>query len=183
VAEKAGLDDKTVATVREEMETRSEIPHVETRKDRKGRKQPARKKRGRPPKDKSAPAEGRSSHGGKMVRLEAEPERPPPEPEPSVDPPDDEPVLFPDPPPESPPPAALTDPGPARLKDSEHEEVRDLCDNEEYDLLGEYLQAMLDRAARAERVRCARLAEQYAGRFLEAHMPLKALAQDILALG
>jgi hypothetical protein len=36
-------DHKTVGTVRSEAEARGEIPHVETRKDSKGRKQPAKK--------------------------------------------------------------------------------------------------------------------------------------------
>ena len=38
-------DDKTVASVRMELEARSEIPNVETRKDTKGRSQPASKPR------------------------------------------------------------------------------------------------------------------------------------------
>ena len=36
-------DGKTVAAVRHDMESRAEIPHVETRKDTKGRAQPAKK--------------------------------------------------------------------------------------------------------------------------------------------
>lgn len=36
-------DNKTVASVRRELEAREEIPHVETRTDSKGREQPARK--------------------------------------------------------------------------------------------------------------------------------------------
>jgi ParB-like chromosome segregation protein Spo0J len=38
-------DHKTVGTVRSNLEARGEIPHVETRADTKGRKQPAKKKR------------------------------------------------------------------------------------------------------------------------------------------
>jgi hypothetical protein len=38
-------DNKTVAAVREKLEAREEIPHVETRTDSKGRAQPAKKKR------------------------------------------------------------------------------------------------------------------------------------------
>jgi ParB-like chromosome segregation protein Spo0J len=43
VADAAGVDHKTVASVRTELEQREEIPHVAERKDSKGRKQPARK--------------------------------------------------------------------------------------------------------------------------------------------
>ena len=43
VAAEVKLDDKTVAAVRKEAEARSEIPHVETRSDSKGRAQPATK--------------------------------------------------------------------------------------------------------------------------------------------
>jgi hypothetical protein len=39
----AKVDGKTVATVRAEQEGRAEIPHVETRTDTKGRKQPAKR--------------------------------------------------------------------------------------------------------------------------------------------
>jgi hypothetical protein len=42
-AKVAKVDDKTVASVRRELEGRSEIPNVEVRADTKGRKQPARK--------------------------------------------------------------------------------------------------------------------------------------------
>jgi len=45
VAEQVKVDDKTVATVRTEMERRAEIPHVEKRTDSKGREQPASKDR------------------------------------------------------------------------------------------------------------------------------------------
>jgi hypothetical protein len=44
IAKEIGVDDKTVASVRQEMEGRSEIPNVDKRSDRRGRKQPARKK-------------------------------------------------------------------------------------------------------------------------------------------
>jgi hypothetical protein len=43
IAETVKVDHKTVASVRAEKEGRGEIPHVETRTDSKGRKQPARK--------------------------------------------------------------------------------------------------------------------------------------------
>jgi hypothetical protein len=43
IAKVAKVDDKTVGTVRAELEGRAEIPHVETRADTKGRKQPASK--------------------------------------------------------------------------------------------------------------------------------------------
>jgi ParB-like nuclease domain len=45
IAKQVKVDDKTVASVRREMEARSEIPNVATRTDSKGRKQPAKKKR------------------------------------------------------------------------------------------------------------------------------------------
>jgi hypothetical protein len=44
VGKLAQTSDKTVATVRRELEARSEIPNVETRTDTKGRAQPAKKK-------------------------------------------------------------------------------------------------------------------------------------------
>jgi hypothetical protein len=43
IAETVKVDHKTVGAVRVEQEARGEIPHVETRTDTKGRKQPARK--------------------------------------------------------------------------------------------------------------------------------------------
>jgi hypothetical protein len=43
IAKTVKVDHKTVASVRAEKEGRGEIPHVETRTDSKGRKQPARK--------------------------------------------------------------------------------------------------------------------------------------------
>jgi hypothetical protein len=43
IAKLVKRDDKTVGTIRKKMEARAEIPHVETRTDTKGRKQPARK--------------------------------------------------------------------------------------------------------------------------------------------
>jgi len=42
-AKQTGVDDKTVAKVRDDLVGRSEIPNVETRTDTKGRKQPAKK--------------------------------------------------------------------------------------------------------------------------------------------
>ena len=43
IAKQVKADDKTVAKVRTELESRSEIPNVKNRSDSKGRKQPARK--------------------------------------------------------------------------------------------------------------------------------------------
>jgi hypothetical protein len=43
IAKQVKADDKTVAKVRTDLESRSEIPNVETRTDSKGREQPARK--------------------------------------------------------------------------------------------------------------------------------------------
>jgi len=48
------LDDKTVAAVRAKLESRAEIPHVETRTDSKGRSQPATKPK---PEEKTEEAE------------------------------------------------------------------------------------------------------------------------------
>src|SRR5262249_15977305 len=42
IAREIRADDKTVASVRRELEARSEIPNVETRTDTRGRKQPAK---------------------------------------------------------------------------------------------------------------------------------------------
>jgi hypothetical protein len=53
IADEVQLDDKTVAQVRKDGEARSEIPHVETRSDSKGRAQPAAK----PKKAKKTPEE------------------------------------------------------------------------------------------------------------------------------
>jgi site-specific DNA-methyltransferase (adenine-specific) len=44
----SGVDGKTVATVRNELEGRAEIPHVEARADTLGRQQPARRSRSAP---------------------------------------------------------------------------------------------------------------------------------------
>ena len=49
IAKTIKVDHKTVASVRAEKEGRGEIPHVETRTDSKGRKQPARKTTTKPP--------------------------------------------------------------------------------------------------------------------------------------
>ena len=43
IARAGEVDHKTVGSVRDELEGRGEIPHVETRQDSKGRQQPARK--------------------------------------------------------------------------------------------------------------------------------------------
>ena len=45
IAKQVMVDDKTVGSVRHELEGRAEIPHVSTVEDTKGRKQPTRKKR------------------------------------------------------------------------------------------------------------------------------------------
>jgi hypothetical protein len=50
IAKAAKADDKTVASVRRELEGRSEIPNVEVRTDTKGRKQPAKKPKPAPKK-------------------------------------------------------------------------------------------------------------------------------------
>jgi ParB-like chromosome segregation protein Spo0J len=47
IAGTANVDHKTVGAVREQLEGRGEIPHVETRTDSAGRKQPAKKKSGK----------------------------------------------------------------------------------------------------------------------------------------
>jgi hypothetical protein len=47
VADVVKVDNKTVSAVREKLEAREEIPHVETRNDSAGRKQPAKKKSGK----------------------------------------------------------------------------------------------------------------------------------------
>jgi hypothetical protein len=44
IAKQVKADHKTVGTVRENLESRGEIPHTETRTDTKGREQPAKKK-------------------------------------------------------------------------------------------------------------------------------------------
>src|SRR5262245_47422275 len=49
IAKTVKVDHKTVASVRAEKEGRGESPHVETRTDSKGRKQPARKTTTKPP--------------------------------------------------------------------------------------------------------------------------------------
>jgi hypothetical protein len=48
IAKQAKVSDKTVGAVRREKEARAEIPHVETRTDTKGRKQPAKKPEAKP---------------------------------------------------------------------------------------------------------------------------------------
>jgi hypothetical protein len=53
IAKQVRADDKTVAAVRSDLESRSEIPNVETRTDSKGRKQPATKAKN--PKPEPAP--------------------------------------------------------------------------------------------------------------------------------
>jgi ParB-like chromosome segregation protein Spo0J len=48
IAKTAKVDDKTVGSVRRELEGRAEIPHVDQRADTKGRKQPAAKAKAKP---------------------------------------------------------------------------------------------------------------------------------------
>jgi hypothetical protein len=54
IAKQVKADDKTVGKVRKRLESRAEIPHVKTRTDNKGRKQPAKKEQ--------KPRESESSH-------------------------------------------------------------------------------------------------------------------------
>lgn len=63
IARKVGVDNKTAAKVRKEMEEREEIPHAETRTDSAGRKQPASKPGPRPdaPVPNGTPDEGAES--------------------------------------------------------------------------------------------------------------------------
>jgi hypothetical protein len=74
IAKTVKVDHKTVASVRAEKEGRGEIPHVETRTDSKGRKQPARKTTTKPPPVSAEvlqqPAAGRirGRMGGNKVR-------------------------------------------------------------------------------------------------------------------
>jgi hypothetical protein len=66
IADTVKVDHKTVGAVRAEQEARGEIPHVETRTDSKGRKQPARKSK---PQSKVKPrAERTPLMGGNKVR-------------------------------------------------------------------------------------------------------------------
>jgi hypothetical protein len=69
IAKQVKADDKTVAKVRRELESRSDIPNVETRTDSKGRNQPSRKPERdkqpstRPPRDGAeASAKARKAH-------------------------------------------------------------------------------------------------------------------------
>jgi hypothetical protein len=54
-------DDKTVATVRAEKEARAEIPHVDVITDTKGRRQPARKSKSKPPEEEPPVADPAAS--------------------------------------------------------------------------------------------------------------------------
>jgi ParB-like chromosome segregation protein Spo0J len=54
IGEMIKADNKTVASVRAEQEAREEIPHVESRTDTKGRKQPAKKARKQPAEKQTA---------------------------------------------------------------------------------------------------------------------------------
>jgi hypothetical protein len=75
IAKTVKVDHKTVASVRAEKEGRGEIPHVETRTDSKGRKQPARKTTTKPPpvsaevlQQREAAGRIRGRMGGNKVR-------------------------------------------------------------------------------------------------------------------
>lgn len=48
IAKEVGVTHKTIGTARRDLESRGEIPHVETRKDSKGRKQPGKNVRKQP---------------------------------------------------------------------------------------------------------------------------------------
>jgi hypothetical protein len=61
IAEAVKADDKTVGSVRHALEGRAEIPHVETRTDTKGRRQPARKRPARKQQPTEADLEARDA--------------------------------------------------------------------------------------------------------------------------
>jgi ParB-like chromosome segregation protein Spo0J len=82
IAKEVGLSDKTLAQVRKDGEARSEIPHVETRSDSKGRAQPAAK----PKKAKKPAGEPKPATEAPQA---AEPPKPPAEPSASANPPVD----------------------------------------------------------------------------------------------
>jgi hypothetical protein len=67
----AKLDNKTVAAIRADLEGREEIPHVEARKDNKGRRQRKKRPRGGRPSPSPAPAAPRNdtSHGSEIAEI------------------------------------------------------------------------------------------------------------------
>ena len=68
-------DNKTVAAVRSDLERREEIPHVETRTDKRGRQQPATKVRAKKAGEKApAPARHKITRAEEAKRLDAESE-------------------------------------------------------------------------------------------------------------
>jgi len=73
IAKQVKADDKTVASVRREMEARSEIPNVSTRTDSSGRGQPARKTRKptRPPAAPPPTADGQAIRDAAATRVQA----------------------------------------------------------------------------------------------------------------
>ena len=70
IAKVVKADDKTVAKVRRELETRSEIPNVAVRRDIRGRKQPAKKSRTKKP---ASPSEVVEKHSVEVSSIETNP--------------------------------------------------------------------------------------------------------------
>jgi hypothetical protein len=91
IAKQVKADDKTVASVRREMEARSEIPNVSTRTDSSGRGQPARKTRKptRPPAAPPPTADGQAIRDAAATRVQA-PVSGQPEPQAALKPPADD---------------------------------------------------------------------------------------------
>ena len=91
IAKQVKADDKTVASVRREMEARSEIPNVSTRTDSRGRGQPARKTRKptRPPAAPPPKADGQAIRDAAATRVQA-PVSGQPEPQVALKPPADD---------------------------------------------------------------------------------------------
>jgi hypothetical protein len=116
IAEGLGVDHKTVGAVREGLEGRGEIPHVETRRDTKGRKQPARKPKRASNTKRKPPALNDAPHDVDQPGLLFQPALVPDAPEPvsqeSVSSDDD--ALVPAPKTDATPPAAPDQPDPTR---------------------------------------------------------------------
>jgi len=72
IAETVKVDHKTVGAVRAQQEARGEIPHVKTRTDTKGRKQPARKPPRRPAKKKREIIDERQALARRLVAVDRE---------------------------------------------------------------------------------------------------------------
>ena len=77
IAKTVKVDHKTVASVRAEKEGRGEIPHVETRTDTKGRKQPARKTTTKPPPVSEEVLQKRAAAAERLRALLGKPPKPP----------------------------------------------------------------------------------------------------------